>query len=40
MEYRLLGSTGVRVSALCFGTMTFGKEADEATSAAIYQPLP
>ena len=22
MEYRLLGGTGVKVSALCFGTMT------------------
>jgi aryl-alcohol dehydrogenase-like predicted oxidoreductase len=25
MEMRYLGSTGVKVSALCFGTMTFGK---------------
>ena len=32
MEYRLLGSTGTRVSELCLGTMTFGKEADEPTS--------
>lgn len=24
MEYRLLGRAGVRVSALCFGTMSFG----------------
>ena len=35
MEYRKLGRTGVKVSALCFGTMTFGNEADEPTSAAI-----
>lgn len=36
MQYRLLGRTGVRVSALCFGTMSFGGDADEATSAAMY----
>ena len=35
MELRRLGSTGVRVSELCLGTMTFGNEADEATSKAI-----
>ncbi len=29
MEYRLMGSTGVSVSRLCLGTMTFGKETDE-----------
>jgi aryl-alcohol dehydrogenase-like predicted oxidoreductase len=32
VEYRQLGSTGTRVSELCLGTMTFGREADEATS--------
>lgn len=37
MQLRQLGRTGVRVSALCLGTMTFGKEADEATSRAIVQ---
>jgi aryl-alcohol dehydrogenase-like predicted oxidoreductase len=31
MELRPLGRSGVRVSALCLGTMTFGNEADEAT---------
>ena len=31
-----LGNTGILVSELCFGTMTFGKEADEATSAKLY----
>lgn len=36
MEYRLLGRTGVRVSALCLGTMAFGDTADEKTSAAIF----
>jgi len=35
MEFRFLGRTGVRVSALCLGTMPFGAEADEAASAAI-----
>lgn len=37
MEYRLLGRTGVRVSPLCFGTMSFGGIADEATSAAMFE---
>ena len=37
MEYRVLGNTGVKVSPLCFGTMSFGGEADEATSAAMYR---
>ena len=32
MEYRLLGNSGTVVTALCLGTMTFGDEADEATS--------
>jgi len=32
MEYRELGGTGVRVSALCLGTMQFGWTADEAAS--------
>ncbi len=36
MEYRLLGRTGVRVSCLCMGTMSFGGDADEETSAAMF----
>lgn len=36
MEYRTLGRTGVQVSRLCFGTMSFGGDADEATSAAMF----
>ena len=36
MQYKKLGKTGVTVSALCLGTMTFGAEADEQTSAKIY----
>ncbi len=35
MEYRKLGNSGAVVSHLCLGTMTFGAEADEATSFAI-----
>jgi aryl-alcohol dehydrogenase-like predicted oxidoreductase len=35
MELRALGRSGIQVSALCLGTMTFGNEADEATSRAI-----
>ncbi len=36
MEYRFLGSTGIRVSQLCMGTMTFGNEAGKQESAAMY----
>lgn len=36
MEYRYLGKTGVRVSKLGLGTMTFGREADKAESAAMF----
>ena len=36
MEYRLLGQTGIKVSELCFGTMSFGGEADEKTSSELF----
>jgi aryl-alcohol dehydrogenase-like predicted oxidoreductase len=36
MKYKLLGNTGVKVSTLCFGTMSFGDTADEKTSAAMF----
>lgn len=36
MEYKLVGRTGVKVSGLCFGTMSFGDTADEAESARMY----
>lgn len=36
MDYKQLGRTGVQVSALCFGTMSFGGDADKAESAAMY----
>ena len=35
MEYVKFGRTGLRVSRLCLGTMTFGLQCDEATSHAI-----
>lgn len=34
MEYRLLGRSGLVVSRLCLGTMTFGKETDQEGSFA------
>jgi aryl-alcohol dehydrogenase-like predicted oxidoreductase len=36
MRTRLLGPTGVKVSALSLGTMSFGGDADEATAGALY----
>jgi aryl-alcohol dehydrogenase-like predicted oxidoreductase len=36
MRQMALGTTGIRVSEICFGTMTFGREADEPTSARLY----
>ena len=35
MEYKRLGKAGMKVSPVCLGTMTFGREADEKTSFAI-----
>lgn len=35
MHYRYLGRTGLKVSQLCLGAMTFGNESDEVTSFAI-----
>ena len=37
MKFKPLGRTGVKVSELCFGTMSFGGDADEPTSAAMYK---
>lgn len=36
MEYKFLGSTGIQVSQLCMGTMTFGNEADQKESKAMF----
>ncbi|MFT5369810.1 MAG: aryl-alcohol dehydrogenase-like predicted oxidoreductase, partial [Candidatus Latescibacterota bacterium] len=32
MEYRNMGRSGLKVSEVCLGTMTFGHGADEAES--------
>ncbi|MEZ5666850.1 MAG: aldo/keto reductase [Alphaproteobacteria bacterium] len=37
MDYKWLGRSGVQVSSLCFGTMSFGGDADEAESARMYK---
>ncbi|MFW6022655.1 MAG: aldo/keto reductase [Halanaerobiaceae bacterium] len=36
MEYRYLGKTGVKVSSLCMGTMSFGGIADETESRKMF----
>lgn len=36
MEYKLIGETGVRVSELAFGTMSFGGDADKETSKQMF----
>ena len=36
MQYKTLGQTGLQVSQLCFGTMSFGGDADEAESAKMF----
>jgi aryl-alcohol dehydrogenase-like predicted oxidoreductase len=37
MIYRFLGKTGVKVSMLSYGTMSFGGDADEAGSGALFK---
>ncbi|HPW18532.1 MAG TPA: aldo/keto reductase [Candidatus Aminicenantes bacterium] len=37
MTYKFLGKTGVRVSTLAYGTMSFGGDADEAMSGALFK---
>ncbi len=37
MKYKALGNTGVKVSELCFGTMSFGGDADEEESARMFR---
>lgn len=36
MEYRTVGKTGIKVSSLAFGTMSFGTTADEADSKVMF----
>ena len=35
MQYRYMGKTGLKVSELCLGAMTFGRETSEVDSFAI-----
>jgi aryl-alcohol dehydrogenase-like predicted oxidoreductase len=37
LKYRTVGKTGIQVSSLCFGTMSFGGNADEETSKAMFK---
>ena len=37
MEYRTLGRTGIQVSQLCFGVMSFGREAEQDSAAAMFR---
>src|SRR5687767_5709666 len=37
MKYRVLGRSGVQVSQLCFGTMSFGGDADESMSGQMFR---
>lgn len=37
MKYKLLGATGVKVSELCLGTMTFGGDANEDESGRMFK---
>jgi len=39
MKHKVLGRTGVQVSRLCFGTMSFGGDADEAAAAAMFKAV-
>ena len=39
MERMTLGRSGLGVSRVCLGTMTFGREADEAASKAMVAPF-
>ena len=36
MQFKILGRTGISVSALCAGTLAFGGDADEAESLTMY----
>ena len=39
MKYKYLGKTGIKVSELCFGTMSFGANADKNNSKAMYKQV-
>ena len=36
MKYKILGNTGIEVSRLCLGTMSFGGVSDEAESKKMF----
>ena len=36
MDFKYLGRTGVQVSQFCFGTMSFGGDADAGEAARMY----
>mgnify|MGYP003566093861 CR=1 FL=1 len=36
MKNKIFGNTGIKVSQLCMGTMTFGREADKSKSKAMF----
>jgi len=36
MQYNRLGKTGIQVSQLCFGTMSFGGDASPAESGKMF----
>ncbi len=39
MKYKYLGKTGIKVSELCFGTMSFGANADKDNSREMYRQV-
>ena len=39
MKYKYLGKAGIKVSELCFGTMSFGANADKDNSRAMYKQV-
>ena len=39
MKYRILGKSGLRVSELCLGAMTFGEELGTGASAAVSRQI-
>lgn len=39
MEYRYLTGTGIEISPICLGTMTFGEQVDEALGVRLVRRL-
>ena len=39
MQYRMIGSTGLRVSPICLGTMTYGTPVGESDAVALTPPM-